>query len=431
MKKIILSTFLLSLSLTTTAQQSMTAEDAVALGLESNFDIKIARQVADNAKINNTAGNAGMLPNITLNASDNYSLNNFRQKLANGTENSSTSAGGNSFNTNIALAWTVYDGKRMFIAKNRLATIEEQGELNFKNQVLQTTAQILLAYYDIVRQKQLLKSINEIIAFNEERVRLFDTRFQSGLSPKTDLLQAKVDLNVQKENALLQQRLIADAKRRLNSLLSREPNEIFEVQDSIPLEMKLLDKKIGEKLAESNPNLLALKKQILINDLLIKEAESQKKPRITLNLAYSFNRIDNAAGFILNTQTFGPQGGLVFSLPIYQGKNIQRQIKSATIDRQIATLQFDRQKNTLQTQLQNAVADVETQEQLLKIEEENTKLAKENLDLSLMRLRLGQTNSLEVRQAQTTYEAALTRLTNFRYNLKAAEITLKQLLGEL
>jgi len=50
---------------------------------------------------------------------------------------------------------------------------------------------------------------------------------------------------------------------------------------------------------------------------------------------------------------------------------------------------------------------------------------------NLQRLRFGQTTSLEVRQAQDSYEQSLTRLLNFKFNLKAAETTLKQLMAEL
>jgi outer membrane protein TolC len=67
----------------------------------------------------------------------------------------------------------------------------------------------------------------------------------------------------------------------------------------------------------------------------------------------------------------------------------------------------------------------------LQIEKSNTALAKENLDISMERLRLGQTTSLELHQAQESYVDSHTRLTNFEYILKVAETKLKQLLSAL
>ena len=92
---------------------------------------------------------------------------------------------------------------------------------------------------------------------------------------------------------------------------------------------------------------------------------------------------------------------------------------------------MENEKLQVNSQLQNALTEFDNQQQLLAIEKENVILAKENLEISMQRLRFGQTTSLEVRQAQDSYEQSLTRLLNFKFNLKAAETTLKQLMAEL
>ena len=81
--------------------------------------------------------------------------------------------------------------------------------------------------------------------------------------------------------------------------------------------------------------------------------------------------------------------------------------------------------------LDNTLTDFENQQQLLKIETENNELALENIKISLERLRLGQTTSLEVHIAQEDFVQSNTRLINFRYNLKLAETKLKQLVSGL
>ena len=81
--------------------------------------------------------------------------------------------------------------------------------------------------------------------------------------------------------------------------------------------------------------------------------------------------------------------------------------------------------------MQNALIDFENQQLLLQIEKENNQLTKENMEISLQRLRLGQTTSLEVHQAQESYVQSSTRLLNFEYNLKIGETKLKQLVSSL
>jgi outer membrane protein TolC len=81
--------------------------------------------------------------------------------------------------------------------------------------------------------------------------------------------------------------------------------------------------------------------------------------------------------------------------------------------------------------LLNAFTEFSNQKNLLSIELENSDLVRENLEIAMQRLRFGQTTALEVRQAQQSFEDSMTRLVNFKYNLKLAETRLRQLAGEL
>ena len=59
--------------------------------------------------------------------------------------------------------------------------------------------------------------MNEVITYNLERVKISQTSFDAGLSPKTNLLQAKIDLNVYQENAINQETIILAEKGHLTS----------------------------------------------------------------------------------------------------------------------------------------------------------------------------------------------------------------------
>jgi outer membrane protein TolC len=430
MRKLLLSILICNLSSSISAQV-LTAEDAVTLALKNNYDILVARNDADIAKANNTSGNAGMLPTFGINASDNYTINNLEQKLTNGSEIKATNAGGNNFNAAAVINWTLFDGGKMFITKKKLNQIQDLGELQFKDKVMQNVNDVIVAYYDIVRQQQQLLSILQVINYNTERVKIFESRFNAGLSAKTDLLQAKVDLNVNKETAITQQTAILNTKRKLNQLLSRETETVFEVTDSIPLTFQPNKNEILQTINAQNPTLLATQKQIEIAKYGVKELKSLYLPKLSVSAAYAFARSDNKAGFTLFSQTYGPQFGGVLSIPLYQAGNVKRQVAVAKI--QVKSAEYNLEKVKLQTanQVQTALSDFENQQQLLTLEKENTLLAKENLEISLARLRLGQTNSLEARQAETSYQSALARLSNFQFNLKAAETKLRQLLAAL
>ena len=68
------------------AQETLTVEQAIELALKNNYDIQIAKNRVEIASLNNTVGNAGMLPKANITVSDNATLSHLDQKLANGTE---------------------------------------------------------------------------------------------------------------------------------------------------------------------------------------------------------------------------------------------------------------------------------------------------------------------------------------------------------
>jgi outer membrane protein TolC len=416
----------------TYSQKVLTSEDAISIALKYNYDILVARNSATTDSVNNTPGNAGMLPDITISSTESYSTaTKLYQKFSDGSTASLSNTQSNSLNANIGLSWTLFDGGKMFVTKRKLSEIQELGEIQFRDRVLQTVYDVILAYYDVVRQKQELASINEVITYNLDRVKISQTSFDAGLSPKTNLLQAKIDLNVYQENAINQQSIILAAKRSLNQLLGRNTDVQFEVLDSIPNSESLDNRVLSQKLDSSNTSIIAYQKQIDVDKLSIKEMNSMLLPKIFFNTGYGLFQSNSPDGNPMINRTIGPSVGGTVSIPIYQGGNAIRQIKVAKIQLQSDQYNLENVRLKVNQQLQNALTQFENQLNLLKIEKDNAILAKENLEISIQRLRYGQTTSLEVSLAENSFVDSLTRLINFEYNLKVAETKLKQLLARL
>lgn len=433
MKKLILNLSIIIFFIPLTySQKVLSSEDAISIALKYNYDILVARNSATTDSVNNTPGNAGMLPDVTISSAESYSTaTKLHQKFSDGSTLSSSNTQSNSLTANIGLSWTLFDGGKMFVTKRKLSEIQELGEIQFRDRVLQTVYDVILAYYDVVRQKQELASINEVITYNLDRVKISQTSFDAGLSPKTNLLQAKIDLNVYQENAINQQSIILAAKRSLNQLLGRNTDVQFEVLDSIPISESLDNRVLSQKLDSSNTSILAYQKQIDVDKLSIKEMNSMLLPKIFFNTGYGLFQSNSPDGNPLVNRTIGPSVGGTVSIPIYQGGNAIRQIKVAKIQLQSDQYNLENVRLKVNQQLQNALTQFENQLNLLKIEKDNAILAKENLEISIQRLRYGQTTSLEVSLAENSFVDSLTRLINFEYNLKVAETKLKQLLARL
>jgi outer membrane protein TolC len=177
--------------------------------------------------------------------------------------------------------------------------------------------------------------------------------------------------------------------------------------------------------------MLSLQKSSEVAVLLTDEARTLNKLRINGIAQFNALRSDNGSGFQRsNTQaglTIG--GSLVY--PLYSGGNFKRQVQVAQLQAQQAGIQVDAQRLSIESSLDNQLAFFKTQQQVLLLEEENVTNARENLNVSTERFRLGQTNALETQTAQNTLEQALFRRNLALYNLKITELQLRLLAGEL
>jgi outer membrane protein len=419
-----------ALTSSVTAQSILSLEEAVDAALKNNFDIRVSRHESEITQANNTLGNAGMLPTVDLNANVEASQNASRQVATDGTV-TNTSPFGLSANAGVEMNWTLFDGGKMFVTREKLREAEHQGEYRFRETVQQTMYEVVAAYYDIVRLQQQLRSVEQTIRYNRERVNITETGFRAGSMAKTDLLQARIDLNEAIESEITQKYAVREAKRALNILLARDADVSFLVNDSIPKNFTPDKKALFNQLNTNNVSLLAFQKQLAIDRLAFAETKSNFLPRFNLSAGYYFAQSSTTDGKTSRSSDLGPQVAGSLTMPIYQAGESKRLRKVAELNLQTTEADLEKIRLEMNLALRNALDDFDNQQELLAIEQENNLLAKEYLEISIQRLRLGQTTSLEVHQAQENFVNSDTRLINYRYSLKLAETKLKQLVSEL
>jgi outer membrane protein TolC len=119
------------------------------------------------------------------------------------------------------------------------------------------------------------------------------------------------------------------------------------------------------------------------------------------------------------------------SMPLFNGFLQSRNEKNANIGVSSAQIQFKQTQQRIQAQLQQAYQTYATNLVLLRLETQNQETAKQNMDISLDKFRLGSLSAIEFREAQLNYLNASARTSDAQFQAKQAEIILKQLSGEL
>ena len=417
------------------AQNKLTVEQAISATIENNYDIQLLRNDSISYALNKSYARAAFLPRVNATTGLVYNNNNQKQKLADGSKRESKGIRSNNLSGSVQLNWTVFDGFKMFATRDKLNQFVLLGELNIKNQMVTSVANVINNYYNIVRQKQLLKAIEEQMSINEDRVTLAEKKLSVGLGAKPELLQGKVDLNAQKAARLKQQTVIDQLKEQLNQLMNVEMNTRYEVSDTITFADNIILGDLMGTVETTNPQLLVIKKNIDISQLTLKERKAERYPIVTLNSAYNYSKTNNQTVINPFTPLFNRNNGFNYgvgiTIPIFNGYNVKRQIQQAQLDIDWLNISYQNQKSQINLGITNAFKDYELQKKTLALEEENISLAKENVYIALERLRLGISTYLELRETQKSLELAYDRLIAARYNTKLAETELLRLKGDL
>jgi outer membrane protein len=420
---------------TAKAQEYLSLQQAIANALKSNYNVLLSKNDSVVAAIDYSYRNAALLPRLNATLGKNWNNNNVTQTLADGSKRGGSGIRSTNLTGQLSLNWTLYDGMRMFIARDKIDRFMQLGELTIKEQLVATIAAVMNAYYAIVQQKQQLKAIEEQIDITQERVKLAQAKLDIGVGTRPDLLQSKVDLNAFKAAQLAQQTLIAQQMETLAQLVGQKPGTLFQVGDSIPVNMNLVQGDIVNGLDNSNPSLLLAKKNMDIATLTLKEKKAERYPVISFNANYNYNRTVNKK-VINNFSTLfnrnnGYNYGFTAAIPIFNNYSVKRQIQQLQQDISFSQLAYNNQRSLLELEIARAFKDYEWQKKALLLEEESILLAQENAAIVLQSYKLGGSTVLQLKEAQKGLEDARRRLITARYNAKLAEIALLRAKGDL
>ena len=375
--------------------------------MENNYSIKIARNTAD--QISGTRGNAGMLPTVGL--------------AGTFSDNQTFEQSGAAARANIDLGWTVFDGLRMFAAYDRLKTLDEINNVSFRTTVEHTIRQVINHYYLIVSTEQQLRSIQQTLEVSQARHDYVLARYEIGSASKLDVLNARVDFNTDSSAYRRCLEQILSAKINLNQLLARPLDTDFQVVDDIPYAQDLDYADILNKALEQNTELNISRLQTIVAEASKKEIDALLMPTVSLNAGYDL--------FTHNASDRGFYYSVGLRMNLFDGLETQRRRRNVQLSLESAKLAEEASLLNLEAQLRLNFINYQTNRDMVSLETENIEAARENMDISLERYRLGNLSALELREAQRNYLNAINRYTNSLFLTKLSETILLQLAGEL
>ncbi len=413
------------------AQGVLTAEEAVRMAVEQNYGIRFVRLDARSAEVLNTAGQAGMLPD--LDAVGSYGIDNraTKQTFFDGEVREVDNADANVLNAAVQMNWTVFDGLTMFATKDRLETLELIGQTRLRGQIESTTYEVLSTYYRLVQLRKAIEVQREGVRISRERLTIAEAGQRIGTASGLAVVQAQLDLSADSAAVLDLQVQDAMSVARLNALMGRDPSIAVVVASEVapiePLELA----PVQAAARQSNSTVQQARQQQIAADLNVKEFRGALLPRLDLYANYGYTRATSAVGFLQSNRGYGPDYGARVSIPLFHGSRNRQAVEVAKLAQEQAALSTQQAELDLEEGVLNAWTNYTFANQRIALEEQNLIGARTQAVVALESYRLGAITAIELRDVQLGLIAASERLIVAQYEAKVAELQLKWLAGRL
>ncbi len=429
--------------------ETLSLSDAIKIGLERNYDIRIERNNVQVAENNNAWGEAGRMPNVTLNTTYNNSLINNKSgdQFFNGAvfpgfelNNQVNSALSPTLNLN----WTLFNGNKVNINKHRLEQLELESEGNAEIVVANTVQAIILGYYIAVLEAERLRTFDSQLKLSSDKYEYVRVRADIGSAVSSDLLLEEGNYLNDSVSYINQQLAYRNAIRNLNFLLNEnDVDKNYAFTDNLENEVEMLEyAQLADKLESNNVDLktLYLSQAVLNHNVGI--AKADRMPRLSMDLGYGYNRnvqdLRNATSSIETFQapdetsinnrgTYYANFTLAFTL--FNGNKINRAIKNAVVQENIGDIRIEKLRASINRDLANAYDEYSTRLKIYNINKRRVEAASVNLDISEEKFKTGSINSIDYRIVQNTNLNAQTELLQSLYNLIDTKVSLLRLTG--
>ncbi len=431
------------------AQNKLTPTYIVQQIIQYNLDLKVLENNIRIAKNNNNLGlgagnafgmpssNASFLPQISLTGGSPQSPLGFGQNKSKQEYSNPAFNVNNQLNNTTLLApslnaiWYLFDGLKMFNTKKKLNESVVLTDLQYRQALENTVLAALTLYYQIVSTKEYIRYLNTVLSIVDLQKQLAQDKLKIGTASETDVLQTKIDYNNAKAQIIQQQSVLIQYKANLNAMMSKKPDEDFDVEDSIIVQTTLDYQNAISTLDEQNSTMLITKKNMDIDMLGLKEYKSSYFPKIGLVGSYNFSRSTNTIGLMRVSQNLGYAAGFAVSWNLLNHLSTRTAIKNQKVILNSDNIKIEATRINEKTNIFNAYTTFKSWTDVWQLYNENFLLAKSNLLISSVQYQKGHTDYVTYKLSEQTYENTLYNKTVAVLNAKISELNYLKVSGTL
>lgn len=413
------------------AQDSLSLENALKVGLKQNFDILLTEKSIEINKIQNSWGQAGRYPTVTLSAQQG---NNISDQSNNPTSFIQELLMTNSIQGAGNVSWTLFNGFRVRANKERLEQLQYQSEGNATLVVENTIQGIILNYYQAKLQQEKIKLLQTVIELSRQKWEYQKLKQDLGVALTVDLLQYESAFYQDSTNLIMQKLAYDNAIRNLNLLMGVDESKEWELTNEIEVSPDLYDfQALKEKMLSSNQNIKNefINLEILARDITLAKATMYPVVGFNAGAQYQTNSFkigdyDRVAGATINYYA-----NFTLNFTLYDGGKVKRGIKALEVQNEVNEIQLDKLKATLSNELKTHFDLYEARLQMFELSKKSFQVAKQNFNIAKLKENSGLINSFAFRDIEMAYLTTGITMIETGYNLIESQTNLAKLTGGL
>jgi outer membrane protein TolC len=419
------------------AQQQLSLEDALALALNNNPEIKSSALEVEKAGQEKIISRSLFLPSVYAGGqvSHYFQLPAFFG-FGENSEGGKIPYGRFGGEDQVAASVTAVQPLFNPVAWPSLQHAQlkkQQRSLSLRSKEIEVLSGIKEVYLGILVLNERLGLTQESIRRNKKVLQDSRLLFIQGKGLRVDTLRAYTSVKNLEPDLVKLTFAIETEKLRLRALMGVDSADDFVLTDSLTIpvpETLPSEEEVYQEVISSNPEFQALKVQTELESQQVRVASAYRKPTLSVVGQYQVqsqtNHLDYGTAHYPSSSFVGVQ----LSVPLFAGLSTQARVRQARLSKDQADLSVYHVQENLRARVHQAIAN--HQEALLRLE--NTAIVRETAQLSYNIIQYRYKNGISPRLELTDAELALsTAQSNYLeavYDYLSARIQLRKLTGK-
>jgi outer membrane protein len=415
---------------------AVTLEQAVAIALERNQEVRISREQADVLKGRYREVRSQALPSLNFNGAalrwrDPSFLNassfdkipiEFREGL--------TPVGANLFDYNVSVSQPLYTSGKVGTAL-KLASLESEGVgVDIARTEQDIRKRVIRAFYDLILADRLLGVARANVELYRQHLEMARVRRAAGVATEVDVLRSQVNLANAQPELLRAENDLRHARAVLNNLMVRPidyPTQALGELNFVP-GPKMNAEEVVRHAVEHRPELQRLRINEREADQQKKLANAENRLRVDFNGQYGYSA--RQPSNLLNHNFTRWLFNINVTLPLFDGGRRSGLFQQAVAQRKMAELQRAEQENSVRLEAQTALDELDRAEKTVEAAQLNVHQAEKVLAMMQDNYRYGAATTLDVTDAQAALTAARWNLLQGLHDHTLARAQLRWVMGQ-